>query len=140
MVQQREGNLCRPPTSISWSSQSSCPKGILRYVGIEPLKFHDVGPFLLEHHKRFKGITLREIRKMADISKRLRKERELAFYGGIDCGGDASIDQCAPGTTSSRTLSVMKMKAGRAAVWTHRWYLVNLDLLNDWRDTIIVHA
>lgn len=61
-----------------------CLKGMLRYVGIEPPKFHDVGPLLLEHHKRFKGIPLRDIRKMADISKRLRKERELAFYGDID--------------------------------------------------------
>lgn len=59
-------------------------KGILRYVGIEPPKFHDVGALLLEHHKRCKGIALRDIRKMADISKRLRKERELAFYGDID--------------------------------------------------------
>lgn len=46
--------------------------------------FMTSGPLLLEHHKRFKGIALRDIRKMADISKQLRKERELAFYGDID--------------------------------------------------------
>jgi hypothetical protein len=61
-----------------------CLKGVLRYVGIEPPKFHDVGFLLLEHHRRCKGIALRDIKKMADISKRLRKERELVFYGDID--------------------------------------------------------
>jgi HEPN domain-containing protein len=59
-------------------------KGILRFVGIEPPKFHDVGALLLEHRDRLKGIPVGEIRRMAKISKRLRKERELAFYGEID--------------------------------------------------------
>jgi len=61
-----------------------CLKGMLRFVGIEPPKYHDVGPLLVEHKKRFKGISLKEILKMARISKKLRKEWELAFYGDID--------------------------------------------------------
>ena len=61
-----------------------CLKGMLRYVGIEPPKYHDVGPLIIEHETRFKGISPKEILKLTEISKELRKERELAFYGDID--------------------------------------------------------
>lgn len=59
-------------------------KGMLRYVGIEPPKYHDVSPILIEHHKKFKSLTSKELTKIVKISKKLRKERELAFYGDID--------------------------------------------------------
>lgn len=59
-------------------------KGMLRYVGIEPPKYHDVGPILIEHREKFKPILYNEISIIANISKKLRKERELAFYGDID--------------------------------------------------------
>lgn len=59
-------------------------KGMLRFVGVEPPKYHDVGPLIVEHKKRFKGISSKEIMKIAQISRKLRKERELAFYGDID--------------------------------------------------------
>ena len=61
-----------------------CLKGMLRYVGIEPPKYHDVGPLIIEHQTRFKDISSKEILRLAQISKELRKERELAFYGDID--------------------------------------------------------
>ncbi len=61
-----------------------CLKGMLRYVGIEPPKYHDVGPLLIEHQERFRDVTSEEITNLAKISKVLRKERELAFYGDID--------------------------------------------------------
>lgn len=61
-----------------------CLKGMLRFVGVEPPKYHDVGPLIIEHKKRFKGISSKEIMKLARISRKLRKERELAFYGDID--------------------------------------------------------
>lgn len=59
-------------------------KGMLRYVGVEPPKWHDVGGILVEHGDRFPGETKESLLRMADISKRLRKERELSFYGDID--------------------------------------------------------
>ncbi|MFN3480234.1 MAG: HEPN domain-containing protein [Thermodesulfovibrionales bacterium] len=59
-------------------------KAMLRAVGIEPPKFHDVGSLIIEHGKRFKGITVAKIKRLARISKELRKERELSFYGDID--------------------------------------------------------
>lgn len=59
-------------------------KGMLRFVGVEPPKYHDVGPLIVEHKERFKDISYEEIMKIAQISRKLRKERELAFYGDID--------------------------------------------------------
>lgn len=59
-------------------------KGMLRFVGIEPPKFHDVGGLLLEHNNKFPPDISRNLEKLAFISKKLRKERELAFYGDID--------------------------------------------------------
>lgn len=59
-------------------------KGMLRAVGIEPPKIHDVGSFLIEHQDRFSEDLRQDLKELADISKRLRKERELSFYGDID--------------------------------------------------------
>ncbi len=59
-------------------------KGLLRAVGIEPPKFHDVGGLLLEHGAKFSPEVRAELPRAAAISKRLRRERELAFYGDID--------------------------------------------------------
>jgi len=59
-------------------------KGMLRFVGVEPPKFHDVGGLLLEHKDKFSPHISRHLERLAAISKKLRKERELAFYGDID--------------------------------------------------------
>lgn len=59
-------------------------KGMLRAVGLEPPKFHDVGGLLLEHETKFSGPVRGQLPRAAEISKRLRRERELAFYGDID--------------------------------------------------------
>ena len=59
-------------------------KGMLRAVGIEPPKFHDVGGLLVEHRAKFTPEVGERLDRAAQISKRLRRERELAFYGDID--------------------------------------------------------
>jgi HEPN domain-containing protein len=59
-------------------------KGVLRAAGIEPPKFHDVGGLLLEHQGKFSPGVRDRLPRAAEISKRLRRERELAFYGDID--------------------------------------------------------
>lgn len=59
-------------------------KGMLRAIGIEPPKLHDVGGLLLEHRDRFPEAVRSSLDDLAHISKRLRKERELAFYGDLD--------------------------------------------------------
>jgi len=59
-------------------------KGMLRAVGVEPPKYHDVGGLILEHRDRFAQNIAHDLKRAAGISKRLRKERELAFYGDVD--------------------------------------------------------
>ena len=59
-------------------------KAMLRRIGIDPPKWHDVGSLLLEHQDRFDRQVRKELIPCASISKRLRKERELSFYGDID--------------------------------------------------------
>jgi HEPN domain-containing protein len=59
-------------------------KGALRAVGIEPPKLHDVGGLLLEHEGKFAPETRPRLPRAAEVSRRLRRERELALYGDVD--------------------------------------------------------
>ncbi len=59
-------------------------KGMLRQVGIEPPKWHDVGEMLKDHRNRFPEHAARHIDRLAEVSAWLRKEREFSFYGDID--------------------------------------------------------
>jgi HEPN domain-containing protein len=59
-------------------------KAMLRHVGIDPPKWHDVGGILVERRELFPSITEAALAELARISKWLRAERELAFYGEID--------------------------------------------------------
>jgi HEPN domain-containing protein len=59
-------------------------KAMLRAVGVEPPKFHDVGSLLLEHRARFQANVGERLFRAAEISSTLRRDRELAFYGDVD--------------------------------------------------------
>lgn len=59
-------------------------KGILRGVGVDPPKWHDVGGLLLDHATKIPGVPRAELGALATASKKLRKEREFSFYGDID--------------------------------------------------------
>jgi len=59
-------------------------KAMLRQVGIDPPKWHDVGGIILEHREKFPEEIHDDLPEIAEISKWLRKERELSFYGDID--------------------------------------------------------
>lgn len=59
-------------------------KGILRQIGVEPPKQHDVGRLLLEYRDSLPADVGNRVEELAAISKWLRKEREFAFYGDID--------------------------------------------------------
>ena len=59
-------------------------KGMLRQVGVEPPRWHDVGGILREHRERLPPGAAREVERLAGISAALRKDRELSFYGDID--------------------------------------------------------
>jgi HEPN domain-containing protein len=57
-------------------------KGMLRAVGVDPPKVHEVGGALLVNRNRF--ATSLDLDELARISRELRKDRELAFYGAED--------------------------------------------------------
>lgn len=59
-------------------------KAILRQIGVEPPKWHDVGPLLVQYRSRLPAALDARVDRLAEISARLRKDRELAFYGDID--------------------------------------------------------
>jgi HEPN domain-containing protein len=59
-------------------------KGMLRAVGVEPPKLHDVGSLLVEHASKFPPELRPHLSTAAAISTRLSRDRELAFYGDVD--------------------------------------------------------
>jgi HEPN domain-containing protein len=59
-------------------------KGLLRQAGIDPPKWHDVGTILEEQEHLFPAGVQKQVPRLVGISKWLRKERELSFYGDID--------------------------------------------------------
>jgi len=61
-------------------------KATLRLVGIEPPKWHDVGPVLVEFSNRFPNWFKKEIPQLAAVSRWLRREREPAMYGDEELG------------------------------------------------------
>jgi HEPN domain-containing protein len=61
-------------------------KAALRLVGIEPPKWHDVGPVLVEFSSRFPSWFQQQIPELAAISRWLRREREPSMYGDEETG------------------------------------------------------
>lgn len=59
-------------------------KGILRCLGVEPPKQHDVSSMLCEYRHRLPTDVESAVDKLSQISRWLRKEREFSFYGDID--------------------------------------------------------
>lgn len=59
-------------------------KGVLRGVGAEVPKVHDVGRHLRAQESRLPEAVRPGLDRVVDISKRLRKERELSFSGAED--------------------------------------------------------
>lgn len=55
-----------------------CLKSLLRRAGIEVPHIHDVGILLKNHADRFSNLP---VDRLASISRRLREEREVSFYG-----------------------------------------------------------
>jgi HEPN domain-containing protein len=59
-------------------------KAMLRFAGVEPPKWHDVGGTLLEFRDRFPDAVSGSLDAVATASARLRREREASFYGDVD--------------------------------------------------------
>ena len=59
-------------------------KAVLRSIGIDPPKVHDVSKALIEAKELFSPEFQNHLDRIQSISRYLRKERELSFYGEID--------------------------------------------------------
>jgi HEPN domain-containing protein len=59
-------------------------KGLLRTCGVEPPRIHDVADVLLAERSRVPAALDPDVDRLADISRGLRRDRELAFYGAED--------------------------------------------------------
>jgi HEPN domain-containing protein len=59
-------------------------KGLLRACGVEPPRVHDVSDVLRLERAQLPAAVLPELDHLAEISRRLRRDRELAYYGAED--------------------------------------------------------
>ena len=59
-------------------------KGLLRACGVEPPRTHDVSDVLLAERERLPASIEAEVAALAEASRQLRRDRELAFYGAED--------------------------------------------------------
>lgn len=59
-------------------------KGVLRKVGIDPPRWHDVSKAINEYAALFGPEFRSEMARVTKISMELRKEREISFYGEED--------------------------------------------------------
>jgi len=66
-------------------------KGLLRGAGLEIPHVHDVSAFLIEHVERLPTGLVSHLERLVSVSRRLRREREVSFYG--DEESDAPPDR-----------------------------------------------
>lgn len=61
-----------------------CLKAALRRAGVDPPRVHDVSGVLVENESRLPERVRRRLDDLVRISRALRRDRELAFYGSED--------------------------------------------------------
>ena len=59
-------------------------KGLLRRAKVEVPRLHDVGQLLIEQREKLPTSLQLHAEQLAKISKQMRRDRELAFYGTED--------------------------------------------------------
>jgi HEPN domain-containing protein len=59
-------------------------KGLLRACRIEVPRIHDVSPVLLDNRERLPHEIDAKLDEIVGVSRSLRRDRELAFYGSED--------------------------------------------------------
>ena len=59
-------------------------KALLRSSGVEPPRIHDVADVLFEERTRLPEPVRADVNRLAELSRGLRRDRELAFYGAED--------------------------------------------------------
>lgn len=61
-------------------------KAMLRRIGIEVPREHDVGWLLEELREKLPAVVQKELPRIRRVSRQLRKERETSFYGDEETG------------------------------------------------------
>lgn len=59
-------------------------KALLRHHHVEVPRLHDVSMVLEQEQKLFSDAVIKQLPKIVEISRQLRRDRELAFYGSED--------------------------------------------------------
>jgi HEPN domain-containing protein len=99
-------------------------KGMLRQVGVEPPKWHDVGGFLLEFADRFPAFERGRLERLAEISTRLRKEREFSLWRYRLHPHRAVLAGGCP--ASDRRGASYRRRGGTGHPWLERRHLSNM--------------
>ena len=63
-----------------------CLKAVLRFIGLEVPKIHDVSGFLRRYKERLPAQVTENLDRVSSISRTLREEREISFYGDEEAG------------------------------------------------------
>jgi HEPN domain-containing protein len=84
LSQMREAGLHADVVRESQEVVELALKGLLRMIGLDPPKEHDVSKFMVRERRRLPKAILDNLAEIRRMSKRLRRERELAFYGDED--------------------------------------------------------
>jgi HEPN domain-containing protein len=85
-------------------------KGLLLTCGIEPPRIHDVSGVLRAERARLPVALSESVDELADASRELRRDRELAFYGAADLtpsGFYSASDAEAARTSARRTVELV---------------------------------
>ncbi|NIM96727.1 MAG: HEPN domain-containing protein [candidate division Zixibacteria bacterium] len=61
-------------------------KGVLRFLGLEVPRVHDVSGFFHRHRDRLPPHIAENLDRITRISRTLREEREISFYGDEEAG------------------------------------------------------
>lgn len=59
-------------------------RALVRHLGAEPARVHDSSTQLLDLKDRLSKSEHNDLEKLVDASRKLRRDRELAFYGSED--------------------------------------------------------
>jgi HEPN domain-containing protein len=59
-------------------------KGLLRACGVDPPRIHDVADVLEAERDRLPKDLMPHLERLTSVSRALRRDRELAFYGAED--------------------------------------------------------
>lgn len=59
-------------------------KALLRSVGVDPPRVHDVSDVLVQERERLPAAVEGDLDTLVEVSRALRRDRELAFYGAED--------------------------------------------------------